>query len=49
MIFKFLGFRETHLVRGCGLREADALIKKNRQDLIELSKETARSVLNRTA
>ncbi len=49
MIFKFLGFRETHLVRGCGLREADALIKKNRQDLIELSKETARNVLNRTA
>ena len=48
-IFKFLGFQETHLVRGCGLREADALIKKNRQDLIALSKETAERVLNPAA
>jgi multimeric flavodoxin WrbA len=45
MIFEFLGFRETHLIRGCDLMEADALKTKNRQDLIDLSKETARKVV----
>ena len=46
MIFKFLGFHESHLVRGCDLREADALISKNRLDLIELSRATARKVMH---
>ena len=45
MIFKFIGFQETHLIRGCDLREADALKTKNRQDLIDLAKETAKKVL----
>lgn len=45
MIFEFLGFKETHLIRGCDLLKADALETKNRQDLIDLSKETARKVV----
>ena len=45
MIFEFLGFKETHLIRGCDLMKADALKTKNRQDLIDLSKETARKVV----
>jgi multimeric flavodoxin WrbA len=45
MIFEFLGFKETYLVRGCDLMETDALKTKNRQDLIDLSKETARKVV----
>ncbi len=45
MIFESLGFQETHLIRGCDLRETDALKTKNRQDLIELSKETAKKVV----
>ncbi len=45
MIFEFLGFTETHLIRGCDLREPDALTTKNRQDLIALAKETARKVV----
>ncbi|MEJ2588230.1 MAG: flavodoxin family protein [Deltaproteobacteria bacterium] len=45
MIFQSLGFQETHLIRGCDLRETDALKTKNRQDLIELSKETAKKVV----
>jgi multimeric flavodoxin WrbA len=45
MVFKFLGFKETHLIRGCDLMKADALKTKNRQDLIELAKETARKVV----
>ena len=49
MILEFLGFRETHLIRGCGLLEADALKTKNRQDLIDLSKETAKKVVGWTA
>lgn len=49
MIFEFLGFQETHLIRGCDLREADALKTKNRQDLIDLSKETAKKVLRPVA
>lgn len=49
MIFEFLGFQETHLIRGCDLREADALKTKNRQDLIELTKETAKKVVGSMA
>jgi len=49
MISEFLGFQETHLIRGCDLREADALKTKNRQDLIDLSKETAKKVLKPVA
>ena len=45
MIFEFLGFKETHLIRGCDLMQTDALKTKNRQDLIDLSKETARKVV----
>jgi multimeric flavodoxin WrbA len=45
MIFEFLGFEETHLIRGCDLLTADALKTKNRNDLIELSRDTARKVL----
>ena len=45
MIFKLLGFAETHLIRGCNLREADALKKNNREDLLALSAETARKVI----
>lgn len=45
MIFEFLGFKETHLIRGCDLMEVDALKTKNRQDLIDLSKETAMKVV----
>ena len=45
MIFEFLGFQETNLIRGCDLLEADALTKKNRQDLIDLSKEMARKIM----
>jgi multimeric flavodoxin WrbA len=45
MIFEFLGFTETHLIRGCDLLKADALKTKNRQDLSDLSKETARKVM----
>jgi multimeric flavodoxin WrbA len=45
MIFEFLGFKETHLIRGCDLMKADALKTKNRKDLIDLSKETARKVV----
>lgn len=48
MIFEFLGFKETHLIRGCDLMKADALKTKNRQDLIELSMETARKVVQLT-
>jgi multimeric flavodoxin WrbA len=48
MIFEFLGFKETHLIRGCDLMKADALKTKNRHDLIELSKETARKVVQLT-
>ncbi len=48
-IFEFLGFKETHLIRGCDLIEADALETKNRQDLIDLSKETARKVVKSAA
>ena len=44
MIFEFLGFEETHLIRGCDLLAADALKTKNRNDLIELSRDTARKV-----
>lgn len=45
MIFEFLGFKETHLIRGCELLAADALKTKNRNDLIEFSRETARKIL----
>lgn len=45
MIFELLGFTETHLIRGCDLMKADALKTTNRQDLIELAKETARQVV----
>lgn len=45
MIFEFLGFQETHLIRGCDLMEADALKTKNRQDLIDLSEETAKMMI----
>ena len=45
MIFEFFGFQETHLIRGCDLRETDALKTKNRQDLIDLSKEAAKKVV----
>ena len=41
MIFKFLGFEESHLIRGCDIRDADALKTKNRQDLIDLAEQTA--------
>ena len=49
MIFKFLGFAETHLVRGCNLLEADALEANNREDLLALSVETARKVFQPAA
>lgn len=45
MIFEFLGFKESHLIRGCDLLAADALKTKNRNDLMELARETARKVL----
>ena len=45
MIFKLLGFAETHLIRGCNLREADALEKNNREDLLALAAETAKNVI----
>jgi multimeric flavodoxin WrbA len=45
MIFEFLGFKDTYLIRGCDLLEADALKTKNRQDLIDLAKETAWKVV----
>ena len=45
MIFEFLGFKETHLIRGCDLLKSDAIETKNRQDLVDLSKETARKVV----
>jgi multimeric flavodoxin WrbA len=45
MIFEFLGFKEAHLIRGCDLLKEDALKAKNRQDLIDLAKETARKVV----
>jgi multimeric flavodoxin WrbA len=45
MLFEFLGFDETHLIRGCDLMETDALKTKNRQDLFELAKETAKKVI----
>ena len=45
MIFEFLGFKETHLIRGCDLRETDALKIKSRQDLFNLAKETAKKVI----
>jgi multimeric flavodoxin WrbA len=49
MIFEFLGFKETYLIRGCDLMKTDALKTKNRQDLIDLSKETARKVVKSAA
>jgi multimeric flavodoxin WrbA len=49
MIFEFLGFKETHLIRGCDLMETDALKTKDRQDLFDLSKETARKVVKSVA
>jgi hypothetical protein len=45
MIFEFLGFKGTHLVRGCGLRAVDAVKTQNRQVLIDLSQETAKKVV----
>ena len=45
MIFKALGFAETHLIRGCNLLEADALEINNREDLLALTVETARKVI----
>lgn len=44
-IFKHLGFLESRLVRGCDLMAADDLKTKNRQDLIELAKQTAQEVV----
>jgi multimeric flavodoxin WrbA len=49
MIFEFLGFKETHLIRGCDLMETDALKTKDCQDLFDLSKETARKVVKSVA
>jgi multimeric flavodoxin WrbA len=49
MIFEFLGFKETYLIRGCDLLEKDALTTKNRQDLIDLAKDTARKVVKPVA
>ena len=45
MLFEFLGFKETHLIRGCDLLKADEIETKKRQDLINLSKETARKII----
>ena len=45
MIFALLGFHEAHLIRGCDLRETDALKTKNREDLISLAKETAQKLI----
>ncbi|MGD9210115.1 MAG: flavodoxin family protein [Desulfobacteraceae bacterium] len=45
MLFEYLGFEETHLIRGCDLLKTDALKTKNRQDLIDLSKETAKKIV----
>lgn len=41
LVFHLLGFRDNHLIRGCDLREADDLITKKREDLMELTKDTA--------
>lgn len=45
MIFKFLGFTESHLIRGCDLNKADALKTKNRQDLFDMAKKTAQAAI----
>jgi len=45
MIFDFMGFKESHLIRGCELLKADALNTKHRQDLIDLAKQTAIEVV----
>ena len=45
MLFEFLGFKETHLIRGCDLLKEDEIETKKRQDLINLSKETARKIV----
>lgn len=45
MIFQFLGFKETFLIRGCDLLKADDLKTKNRRDLFELTEETAKKIL----
>jgi multimeric flavodoxin WrbA len=45
MIFELFGFKKTYLIRGCDLRETDALKMKNRQDLFNLAEETAKKVI----
>ena len=45
-VFHLLGFRDNHLIRGCDLREADDLIIKKREDLMELTKDTAMKLIS---
>ncbi len=45
MIFRLLGFEESHLIRGCDLMKADGLKTKNREDLIGLARETASKLI----
>ena len=40
--FKWFGFKESHLIRACGVREAGEV--ETRQDILTLAEETARKV-----
>ncbi len=44
-IFEILGFEKTYLVRGCNLLKADDIKTKNRQDLMDLARETAKHIV----
>lgn len=46
MIFEFLGFKQSYLIRGCELMGVNDLKKKNRDDLVELARETANKIIN---
>ncbi len=48
MIFEFLGFNETFLIRGCDLLDADDIKTKNRKDLIDMAKETAHKIITQS-
>ncbi len=40
--FKWFGFKESHLIRACGIREEGAI--EARKDILDLAEETARKV-----
>jgi len=44
-IFQLLGFQDNYLIRGCDLLAVDDLRTKNREDLIDLTKETAQKLI----